>query len=114
MKGGLAMEISSDPLGPASSTSLLPTEVRDAFWAVVRVCLKEFHGKLEEEAIALSDELRSRIEIQQPRNEDSLIYHNEPFYVACGLAGIESIADEERLFDKCDDEYRAILRQHQW
>jgi len=53
---------------------MISEDVKDHFWAVVRECLIQFHGKALE------------IEFFRKGVKDDLFYHNEPFGIACRIA----------------------------
>jgi len=82
------------------------------FWSVVEDCLVDFHHlerKLAAEKVTtLWTKLPGGPEPngQQPSLDD-IIYHAEPWYIACNLAGHElRISDNE-------SGYREILRKNQ-
>jgi hypothetical protein len=84
--------------------------LKEAYWTIVTDCLERFHDFSHWEALSASRDLRDVIE--SPRYEDSpppgynseLFYHNEPFYVACDVAGRELNLDEHRA------EYDELVR----
>ncbi len=55
------------------------------FWRVVVECLREFHKIAADEARRKADHYRNRIK-QLPRGAARLLYHLEPFDVACDIA----------------------------
>jgi hypothetical protein len=67
--------------------------LKDAFWAVVVDCLTRFHGYAlplaREEALALRDRVEAPMYRDLPSfgYDAELIYHSEPFYLACDIAG---------------------------
>jgi hypothetical protein len=66
---------------------MITESLKNAFWAAVAECLAEFHGrKLTEAKLAVFD-LRARVENPPEEIDSDLVYHSEPFYVACDLAG---------------------------
>lgn len=84
--------------------------LKEAYWAIVIDCLERFHGFTHRQALSASRDLRDVIE--SPRYQDApppgydseLFYHNEPFYVACDVAGRELDLHEHRA------EYDMLVR----
>jgi hypothetical protein len=62
---------------------------KDAFWCAVEDCLLAFHHATPAEAHRRSAELRQRIESMNPKPKYEMIYHDEPFDVACQLVGVQ-------------------------
>jgi hypothetical protein len=83
--------------------------LKDAFWAIVTDCLERFHDFTPSAAMAESRALRAAIEsptladAPPPGYDGDLIFHGEPFYVACDIAGRELRLDEHRT------EYQVLL-----
>ena len=80
-----------------------------AFWDVVVECLVEIHGRDFEKANQLVHSFRSNL--RQTRKEVQghaiiLVYHEEPFYVACNLA------DNEQSRSEFNAKYEKILERH--
>ncbi len=96
------------PTGPTPPHPNIDARARDAFWGAVVDCLEQFHGKSKPDAEALASDLRRRIEHPPPGIDNDLIYHAEPFDVACKLAGVELDADSHRRT------YERILRRRNW
>jgi hypothetical protein len=65
---------------------VIPVDAQDHFWSVVRRCLREFHTKQSPSALKKASRLRTKVE-QLPAEDRELFYHDEPFDVACRLAG---------------------------
>jgi len=86
----------------------IDAQARDAFWGAVVDCLEQFHGRTKVEARALAKDLRARIERPSPGIDGDLIYHAEPFDVACNLNQRQLDLDSYRL------PYELILRRHNW
>ena len=79
-----------------------------AFWSVVADSLKEFHGKAADESARLVRSLRSRMEQPPPGIDGDLIFHAEPFDVACDLAQSRlEIRDHREAYD-------SLLRRYNW
>jgi len=66
-------------------STVIPGDVQEHFWSVVRGCIREFHPKQSSSALRKVPRLRKTIE-QLPIEEMELFFHSEPFDVACGLA----------------------------
>jgi hypothetical protein len=63
------------------------------FWKAVEDCLVEFHdvtrGGASESVGQLIDRLRGVSEASNDRSFSGMIYHEEPWYIACNLSGNE-------------------------
>ncbi|HEX8904227.1 MAG TPA: hypothetical protein VF771_05255 [Longimicrobiaceae bacterium] len=62
-------------------------DLQESFWSAVRGCLVRFHRLSEIEAVRKVAEFRCRLEEAPPGVPLDMIYHAEPFDVACDLAG---------------------------
>lgn len=62
-------------------------QVKEAFWRTVEECLVEFHHLPRAEAFRQVQELRVRLERPPLGLSGDVVYHDEPFDVACRLAG---------------------------
>jgi hypothetical protein len=62
-------------------------ELRESFWAAVRECLIHFHRVPPSEAAGKVSSLRQRLAEAPAGSLSDMIYHAEPFDVACDLAG---------------------------
>jgi hypothetical protein len=92
-----------------SQTFMLPKRSRDAFWGVVKNCLREFHNQDEVAANDLAERLRRKIE-NPPRGLSSdIFYHAEPFDVANDLAGGNPVE-----LAQVRAQYEKILERHDW
>jgi len=80
-------------------------EAHESFWAAVRECLIEFHGSAGLDAVRDVAEFRSRLEQAPPGVSLDMIYHAEPFDVACDIANQQ--LDRQRF----GDEYLALLQR---
>ena len=87
------------------------------FWAAVEDCLVRFHQFSEAEAKQKVRDLWRRLAQLQPsvpenvsRQEtqrfDDMIYHAEPWYIACNLAGADIPLEPNRTA------YEQILKDH--
>lgn len=61
----------------------------DAFWRVVEDCLIQFHRFPARIAIQATDDLRTRLRSAPAGLRSDVVYHAEPFDVACDIAGRE-------------------------
>jgi hypothetical protein len=68
------------------SPQVIPADAQDHFWSVVRRCLREFHAKQSASAIRKATRLRKKV-AEFPAEDRELFFHDEPFDVACRLAG---------------------------
>jgi hypothetical protein len=68
-----------------SSSTVVPDDAKDEFWAVVEDCLREFHGMKPDAIRRKAGKLRQAIERMTPSELESF-YHSEPFDVACDIA----------------------------
>lgn len=85
---------------------MIPKQAKESFWSTVEDCLKSFHcystAKARKEAKSLRDKLE-----ELPRGlSRNAIYHDEPFYIACDIAGNRLEMTEHRK------EYARILVSH--
>lgn len=93
------MQTNARNRGDIPSASMVEPQVAESFWAVVKECLIQFHGFSHVAAVARVADVRSRLdqlasssseEIKRgERTFDGMIYHEEPWYIACNLAGKE-------------------------
>ena len=89
-------------------------ETRFLFWDLVLECLVEFHGLNHAEAYENSVRLRRRLrELGRPDDmlyPSDMVYHEEPFYIACSLMD-HQLKLEDTEYRK---RYQVILRRHGW
>lgn len=90
------------------STTGIPSRAKVAFWDVVMDCLVEFHQLALPVAQGRVSPLRAQIDQPPPGIDGDLIYHDEPFDVACRLAGKDLDLAQYRT------RYDQILRRHNW
>jgi hypothetical protein len=102
-----------DPRIP-DRTPVLDLRAKDAFWSVVVDCLAEFHEMDRPRAQGAATELRARIESAPVGFNADIIYHEEPFYVACDLAGIHDTSSKDRLLRKNRLKYNSICDLVNW
>jgi hypothetical protein len=93
------------------------TRLKDDFWAAVKTFLVECHGLDDEyaiqETVALQkrllqsdDKMRERYPDEKfiPLPSDA-IYHDNPFYIACDLTGVEKTPDSFPQYREIMDRY---------
>jgi hypothetical protein len=89
-------------------------EMKISFWDVVSECLVEFHGLNHAEAYEKSTKLRGSLrELDRPKDlvyPSDIVYHEEPFYIACSLMDLR-LKLEGPEYRK---QYQAILKRHGW
>lgn len=83
---------------------MIPKIEVDAFWAATVECLVRYHGYTHRDARGGVAGFRERISRAPISHPDKMVYHDEPFNVACSIAGREldrfGVIDEyERLLD---------------
>lgn len=61
----------------------------EAYWRVVEDCLVEFHRYPVRAAVQAAGALRARMEAAPAGLRGDLVYHAEPFDIACDIAGRE-------------------------
>jgi hypothetical protein len=89
----------------------MTAEMQESFWAAVRECLVRFHDFPDIEAVRTVAEFRSRLEEAPPGVPLDMVYHAEPFDVACDLA------DHEIDRAEVEAEYMDLLQRtakHAW
>ncbi len=67
------------------SSAVIPDDAKDHFWTVVLRCLVEFHKIPRPTSQAKVRRFRKKVE-GYPNGAIDLLYHNEPFDVACRIA----------------------------
>jgi hypothetical protein len=68
---------------------------KNEFWAIVKDCLREFHGMNQRLSQRKAKELRDAIE-RMKKSAEELFYHSEPFDVANDIAGKPLDAESHR------------------
>ena len=100
---------------PAAGASLtIDPAAKDSYWRVVEECLVQFHGFDPLRAINEGRAARRRFEAAPPGVSGDLIYHTEPFYTACDLAGLADLKEQERLLANRRPDYDLILSANDW
>lgn len=81
------------------------------YWKTTEDCLVEFHGFSPKSAIATTDGYRSRLDeaAEEAGAEwmEDLVFHQDPFNLACGLAGNDLPWDEHGAA------YRRIMERNE-
>lgn len=95
------------------SSSLNRSE-KAAFWQAVTDCVVHFHHQSRAAALRKVRDLRRKLETSKVIGVGEIIYHDEPFYVACDVAGMHDIANQEELLQQYRTEYRSILEASGW
>ncbi len=92
----------------------LDTKLKTIYWSVVEDCLVKFHHLPKGIAHAKSNAVRKKLKNSPPGINADFFYHTEPFYVACDLAGVHNIRDQERILEKHASEYDSIVQIRGW
>jgi hypothetical protein len=79
---------------------MIPQIEVDAFWAATVECLVRFHGCTESRARAGVAAFRDRVSRAPVSRPDEMVYHDEPFNVACSIAGRE--LDQSGVMEEYD------------
>jgi hypothetical protein len=91
---------------------MIDTNARTAFWEVIEDCLVKIHQKPEIWAQSQTRAFRGDVETGSFPAGD-LIYHEEPFDLACAIAKIPE-PDVDPLFASYFVEYEKILKKRGW
>jgi hypothetical protein len=92
----------------------IDAQAKDAYWKVVTDCLIKFHGKSGQDAQNLTCDYRRKVEDPGDEPVGDIIYHEEPFYVACDLAKYWDLKDQDRLLQQHGSAYEKILSDDGW
>lgn len=98
----------------ATDPLTLDLAAKDAFWRVVEECLSRFHRFDALRSIQEARALRQQFEAPPLDVAGDLIYHDEPFYVACEIAGLHDPKEQDRMLNQNRATYDTILSQHGW
>ena len=101
-------------MATGNSTSALDPGARNAYWEVVEDCLVEFHKRPRAKAVAETQDLRRQLEPPPKGIDGDVIYHDEPFYVACDIAGLHDTKEQDRLLQSYSQKYESIKAIHHW
>lgn len=101
-------------MATGSQSSGLSLAARNAFWEVVEECLVEFHQLPRQDAMIKALEFRRKVESPPPDIDGDIVYHEEPFYVACQLAGQCNTQVMDRLLQSNRVKYESLLANYRW
>src|SRR4051812_8356997 len=101
-------------MATGSNSSGLSPASRNAYWEVVEDCLVEFHQKPRPAAVAVAVATRRRLESPPAGLDGDLVYHDEPFYTACEIAGLQDEREQDVLLKTNRMKYQSILSIHGW
>jgi hypothetical protein len=82
--------------------------LQESFWRVVIDSLVELHGLRHSEAIARVGYVRSRASAHSSDPSNDIIFHSEPFDVACRLA------KQELPWENLKGAYERIVDRHHY
>lgn len=87
---------------------MIDIQAKNAFWSVVEDCLVEIHKLSRMDAQTRVNDLRCQVDSPPAGLSSDVIYHEEPFDVACDLAGKRLSLTPHR------GQYDGILQRHNW
>jgi hypothetical protein len=87
---------------------------KDSFWEIVGDCLHQVHGIEASEVGEQVESLRQKIESPPVGISGEMIYHDEPFFVACDIAGEHDIESKNQTMKRNRAIYTSILSKHGW
>jgi hypothetical protein len=99
---------------PLPEPQTLDDQARDAYWKVVEECLIRIHHLDQSKASAKANALRRQVESPPPDISGEILYHDEPFYVACDLADLHDVGEQDRILQQNQGIYESILATHNW
>ena len=102
-----------DSIG-AGLVGLVPEDLKEAYWDIVETCLVRFHEMKESGAHSKIKSFRQKLTAAIPGPDTDLIYHSEPFYVACDIAGVHTPREQEKLLEASHVVYEAIKSRRGW
>lgn len=101
-------------MATGSQSSGLSLAARNAFWEVVEKCLVKFHNLTPQVATTKALEFRRELESPPAGIDGDIVYHEEPFYVACRLAGQFDTRATDCLLKSNSKKYKSLLAKHGW
>jgi hypothetical protein len=101
-------------MGLSPDSSSLKRHEKNAYWRAVRNCLTQFHGQRPAIAARKARALREKLEASDEGLAGEITYHDEPFYVACDLAGMHDLTEQENLLRQSMIVYQSILEACHW
>lgn len=93
-----------------AEAALSQRQMRSRYWSAVRECLTRFHQFTKSEARAKATALRKRLEAPDSTTTDSLIYHVEPYFVACDIAGIRDARAQSDRLERDQSSYDQLVK----
>ena len=87
---------------------MIDPDAKARFWQIVQECLVTIHGLQEDVAQRKSGALREQLESPPTGMSSEILYHAEPFDVAC------DIAKQRRELSDYREKYQEILSRHRW
>ena len=80
---------------------VIPTQAKEAFWKAVEACLVQFHHFQSPDAKQAIKHFQKKLKDASPPLGGEMVYHEEPFYLACDLAGQQlDLASHRESYDK--------------
>jgi hypothetical protein len=101
---------------PPTSTAarLIDPAAKDAFWMVVEDCLVRLHRIDTLGAIHKARVYRRAAEANPHGALGDVVYHAEPFFVACEIAGMDDLHEQEAFLTKHRSAYESFLKIQCW
>ncbi len=87
---------------------MIDPDARDRFWQIVEECLVTIHGLRPDAARGKTVALRERLESPPSGMSSEILYHAEPFDIAC------DIAKQARELSNYREKYNEILGRYNW
>ncbi len=100
--------------GGESLSLKISQAAKAAYWGTVEDCLVSFHQLTKQSAHGMTNAFRKKIESPPPGISGDVIYHDEPFYIACDIAGKYEIQDQEILLKRHHPDYEVIKTARSW
>jgi hypothetical protein len=112
---GAAGRLLLDDVGdPFAGDELYSVLQRAAYWGVVEECLVRFHKQSRPKAHRKTNQYREQIAHPPSEAVGDPMGQKEPFHLACELAGVTSIDEQERLLSLHAIEYQSICQFQGW
>ena len=87
---------------------MIDSDAKNRFWQIVEECLVTIHGLQRDEARRKRVALRERLESPPTGMSSEILYHAEPFDIAC------DIAKQPRERSDYREQYNQILSDGNW
>src|SRR5579872_6825156 len=94
--------------------SEISKEEKTAYWSVVEDCLQKVHSLTKASAHGKTNALRRKLKNAPDEISGDFIYHDEPFYVACDIAGKHDTQEQARLLAQNREIYKDIRASRKW